>query len=87
MFQNLHFRSISVSQFLLSKKLLLLFVLFYSFGTTTYAQAPGNSLNFDGVDDWSPIPLTDYYAGNFTIETWIKTTSTAVRSNKEQRFF
>jgi len=63
------------------KNLFLIIVLFFtSIFINLQAQAPGNSLNFDGVNDAVGTPLFVPFGGDFTIETWIKTTSTAGRS-------
>ncbi len=48
---------------------------------TVNAIAPGSALNFDGTNDNINLPYYDIFAGNFTIETWIKSTSSVSRSN------
>jgi len=72
MFKNLPFRLIAVAQVLRSKKLLVLFFLFSFFGNLTFAQAPGNTLNFDGTNDYVNLGTTLSFPNTtaFTIEAW-----------------
>lgn len=73
MFQNLHFRLISVAQILLSKKSILLFFLFSFFGNLTFAQAPGNTLDFDGTNNGVSLGTNLSFPNttSITIEAWL----------------
>jgi hypothetical protein len=73
MFQNLHFRLISVAQILLSKKSILLFFLFIFFGNLTFAQAPGNTLDFDGTNNGVSLGTNLSFPNttSITIEAWL----------------
>lgn len=54
--------------------------------SVSYAQ-PGEALNFDGVDDFANLGTTlgNFGTGNFTFETWFKTTATGDRAIVSKR--
>ncbi len=58
------------------------------FSIQTYAQA-GAALNFDGVDDRVDLGTTlgNWGTGNFTFETWFKSTATGDRAIVSKRAF
>jgi hypothetical protein len=72
MFQNLHFRLISVDQIQLFKKSFLLFFLFSFLGNLTFAQVPGNILNFDGTNDYVNLGKTTSFTNtSFAIGAYV----------------
>ncbi len=64
-------------------KLLSLIFLFVTTFASTYAQTPGQSLHFDGVDDYVSLGsnLGNFGTGDFTIEIKLQTTFSSANSS------
>ena len=64
---------------MIKKTLLSLAVALFTF--MSYAQTPGNSLSFDGSNDYVSTSIPSVFSNlgtsDFTLETWVKRTSSS----------